>query len=797
MIVSYKLLKDLISFSYSPEELADKFTQIGIEVEKVEHINKQFDGVITAKVLEVTPLSNEKDFLVKIDTKEGIFNVVTGATNVKVNDVVPFARPNAKIKDGRVILEKTFGDVVSVGMLCSYDELGIESDLLSNDEKTGIFILPEGTPIGVPLEDVFPLEDTLLELSLLPDRADAFYLVGVARWIEILLAREEKRKADFSKFAVDVSLNNFLGQTPLSVNIVDSKHCTLYSGRLIEKVTIKNSTYPLRKLLFGLRIHPINNIVDITNFIAKMYGQPLHAFDFDKLHGNISIRLAHEGETIKTLDGVERHLTSKNLVIADEKGPVAIAGVMGGEATEVTPETKNVFLESAYFTPATVAASGRSLNLLTDASALFEKGIDPNFTLNASLLATKWIIDESKGVPYKDSVDDKRTAKSPVNLRLSKASSLLGYSLSKEEVKTYFDMEGLPYRVEENTFFVEPPSFRHDLEIEEDLVEEIARMKGYNEFIETPIVAELRSGSIEPTMKLNDHIREIMCNFGLTEIVTSTLTNEELLAKFSLFDESSTIKIINPLTEDMSYLRPSLFPNAVVVAKRNMSFQINELSLFEIGKVFYKKDSSFKEEFMLSVFLSQEKIRRAFSNKTNVYDYFYLKGIFEGLCSLLKVDCDFVKSSKPFMHPYQTAEIFFKNISVGFIGKIHPDIFENAFYGELNLSAIYDFVDLNKKFEPFSQYPSVKRDIAIIVDKDIEEAKVRKAIKESGIKELKDVVLFDVYQGDPLPPHKKNLAYALEFVSTERTLTSEEVDKFVWQIEQVISKTVNGVIRRQ
>ena len=797
MIVSYKLLKDLISFSYSPEELADKFTQIGIEVEKVEHINKQFDGVITAKVLEVTPLSNEKDFLVKIDTKEGIFNVVTGATNVKVNDVVPFARPNAKIKDGRVILEKTFGDVVSVGMLCSYDELGIESDLLSNDEKTGIFILPEGTPIGVPLEDVFPLEDTLLELSLLPDRADAFYLVGVARWIEILLAREEKRKADFSKFAVDVSLNNFLGQTPLSVNIVDSKHCTLYSGRLIEKVTIKNSTYPLRKLLFGLRIHPINNIVDITNFIAKMYGQPLHAFDFDKLHGNISIRLAHEGETIKTLDGVERHLTSKNLVIADEKGPVAIAGVMGGEATEVTPETKNVFLESAYFTPATVAASGRSLNLLTDASALFEKGIDPNFTLNASLLATKWIIDESKGVPYKDSVDDKRTAKSPVNLRLSKASSLLGYSLSKEEVKTYFDMEGLPFNISQDTFSVEPPSFRHDLEIEEDLVEEIARMKGYNEFIETPIVAELRSGSIEPTMKLNDHIREIMCNFGLTEIVTSTLTNEELLAKFSLFDESSTIKIINPLTEDMSYLRPSLFPNAVVVAKRNMSFQINELSLFEIGKVFYKKDSSFKEEFMLSVFLSQDKMRRAFSNKTNVYDYFYLKGIFEGLCSLLKVDCDFVKSNKPFMHPYQTAEIFFKNISVGFIGKIHPDIFENAFYGELNLSAIYDFVDLNKKFEPFSQYPSVKRDIAIIVDKDIEEAKVREAIKESGIRELKDVVLFDVYQGDPLPPHKKNLAYALEFVSTERTLTSEEVDKFVWQIEQVVSKTVNGVIRRQ
>jgi len=212
-----------------------------------------------------------------------------------------------------------------------------------------------------------------LELSLLPDRADAFYLVGVARWIEILLAREEKRRADFSKFTVDVTLDNLVGQTPISVNILDSKHCSLYSGRLIEKVTIKNSTYPLRKLLFSLRIRPINNIVDITNFVAKMYGQPLHAFDFDKLHGNISIRLAREGETIKTLDGVERYLTNKNLVIADEKGPVAIAGVMGGEATEVTPETKNVFLESAYFTPSTIAASGRSLNLLTDASTLLKR----------------------------------------------------------------------------------------------------------------------------------------------------------------------------------------------------------------------------------------------------------------------------------------------------------------------------------------------------------------------------------------------------------------------------------------
>ncbi len=797
MIVSYKLLKDLISFPYSPEELADRFTQIGIEVEKVEHINKRFDGVVTAKVLEVTPMSLEKDFLVKIDTKEGIFNVVTGATNVKVKDIVPFAKPNAKIKDGRVILEKTFGDVVSVGMLCSYDELGIESDLLSNEEKTGIFILPEGTPIGEPLENVFPLEDALLELSLLPDRADAFYLVGVARWIEILLAREEKRRADFSKFTVDVTLDNFLGQTPISVNILDSKHCSLYSGRLIEKVTIKNSTYPLRKLLFSLRIRPINNIVDITNLIAKMYGQPLHAFDFDKLHGNISIRLAREGETIKTLDGVERYLTNKNLVIADEKGPVAIAGVMGGEATEVTPETKNVFLESAYFTPSTVAASGRSLNLLTDASTLFEKGVDPNFTLNASLLSTKWIIDEGNGVPYKDSVDDKRKEKSPVNLRLSKASNLLGYSLSKEEVKAYFDMEGLPYKVTQDTFFVEPPSFRHDLEIEEDLVEEIARMKGYNEFIETPIVAELRSGSVEPTMKLNDQIREIMCNFGLTEIVTSTLTNKETLAKFNLFDESATIKILNPLTEDMSYLRPSLFPNAVEVAKWNMSFQIGELSFFEIGKVFSKKDGSFKEEFMLSVFLSQEKIRRAFSNKTNVYDYFYLKGIFEGLFSLLKINCDFVQANKPFMHPYQTAEIFFNNVNAGFIGKIHPDIFGNAFYGELNLSALYNFIDLSKKFEPFSQYPSVKRDIAIIVDEEVEEAKVRKTIKESGVEELKDVVLFDVYKGDPLPPHKKNLAYALEFVSTERTLTSEEVDKFVEHIEQAVNKTVNGVIRRQ
>jgi len=796
MIISYRLLKELLDFPYTPSQLADKLTNIGIEVEKVENVEKKFEGVVTARVVEIYPIEGTKLFKAKVDTGDGVFDVVTAATNVRQGDIVPYARVNSRISDGRVIQEKEFSGHISKGMLLSYNELGLDSDLLSNDEKTGILILPEGTPIGIKFEDAFPIEDTLLELSLLPDRADAFYALGVARWVEILLSRDEKRRANFDKFKYDMLDDKDLPFTPFAVEIKDREHCSFYSGRLISGVTVKQSSYNLRKKLFSLRIRPINNIVDITNFVAKMYGQPLHAFDFDKLKGKIVVRLAKDGEKIVTLDGVERVLTSKNLLITDESGPVALAGVMGGLGTAVTNETKNVFLESAYFTPSTISKSARSLGLLTDASSLFEKGVDPKFTGIASLVASKLILEEGGGKAYKDSVADFRSEKESVKVRVNKVSSLLGEDISKEEIKKYFDMEGFDYKEIENGFLVSAPSFRQDISIEEDLIEEIIRMRGYNEFSEKPIVAPLRSGSFEPIVKFNMELREVLLRLGLNEIVTSTLTNKEILSKFGLYDEEKVIKILNPLTEDMSLLRPSLFVGSYEVAVRNINVQEENLAMFEIGKIFFKDNTSFNEEYRFSIFLKGNRVYRNPYGKTLPYDYYYLKGLIEAVFEDFGIKAEFRKSNFPYLHPYKTAEVYSNGVVLGYIGGIHPDILEDAYFAELNVNKIFEMSSKKEHFSQFSIYPAVKRDIAIVVDKDTEEYNVRRAIQDANIKELKSIVLFDVYTGKPLPPDKKNLAYSLEFVSLERTLQGAEVDEFMKKIEDSISRNVGGVVRK-
>lgn len=796
MIVSYKLLKELIDFPYTPSELAEKFTNIGIEVEKLEKQEKKFEGVITAKIVELAPIEGTKLFKVKVYASNEVFNVVTAATNLKLNDIVPYAKVNSKVSDGRIIQEKEFSGYISQGMLLSYNELGIDSDLLSNEEKEGIFVLPHETPIGISFEDAFPIEDTLLELSLLPDRADAFYMLGVARWIEILLARDERRVANFDRFKLDLIDDTTLPQTPTSVGILQKEHCSFYSGRLIKNVSVNKSSYYLRKKLFSLRIRPINNIVDITNYIAKMYGQPLHAFDYDKLKGGIVVRLAKEGEQIKTLDGIERKLSTKNLLITDESGPIAIAGVMGGYDTAVTNETKNIFLESAYFTPSTISKSSRSLGLITDASSLFEKGVDPQFTQVASLVATKLILEEAKGSAFKDSIADFRKQKEPVFLRVNKASNLLGENISSYEIKKYFDMEGFKYEEKSDGFLVYSPSFRQDISIEEDLIEEIVRMRGYNEFREKAIVAPLRSGSFEPIVKFNMLLREFLLRLGLNEVVTSALTNKESLMKFGIYNEDQVIKLLNPLTEDMSYLRPTLFIGSYEVANRNINVGIENISTFEIGKVFKKEESNFKEEYRFSIFLKGNRIFKNPYGRTLPFDYYYLKGLLESIFEEFKIETEIRKTDIPYMHPYQSGEIIFQNEVLGYLGKIHPDFVEDAYFAEINVNKLYEMSSEEKHFIPFSIYPPVKRDIAIIVDEHVEEYKVRKAILDTNIKELRSLTLFDIYTGKPLKEGQKNLAYSLEFVSNERTLQGEEVDNFMKLIEENIVKEVHGTIRK-
>ncbi len=795
MIISYKLLRDSFGFDYTPQELSDKLTSIGIEVEGIREIKHNFKHIITGRIESIELIPGTKLFKSIINTEKEKLQIITAATNIKTGNIIPIALPGSSLADGTVIKRKDFKSLKSDGMLCSYLELGLDAEYLSNEEKAGILILPEDTPIGLEFKDILPIDDTILDLSLLPDRADAFSVNGLARWIEILKARDGKRRADLSKFIPQININ-FEKETKFDIEIENPQLCSFYSGRIIRRVNIKQSSLKLRQKLFMLKVRPINNIVDTTNFVTKFYGQPLHAFDFDKLDRKVIIRLAKKGEKLKTLDEVERNLTDNNLVIADSKKPIAIAGVMGGYETSVTNNTKNIFLESAHFSPLAVAKSSRTIGLITDASTLFEKGIDYEFSSVASLIATDLICKETNGIPYRDNIVSYIKKADAINVRFNRINLLLGKEIDKGEVKDYFQFEGLKYKDRGSYLEVTYPSFRQDIKIEEDLIEEIIRMKGYNEFQESLLHGEFRASKRIDFENFTWFLKNKLTEFGLTEIQTFSLINLDKLRHVGFNDEKRVIKILNPLTEDMNILRPILLPTIIEVVERNKNANQENISLFELGKIF-RTGSQFEELTELGIILSGDRIDKNAFKRSFKYDFFYLKGIIEELLFAIKAKYNFKEAQIPFMHPFQSAKIITSNDEIGYIGKLRKEISENTFYASIIIEPLFNELYNTINFEDFSIYPPVKRDIAVVVDQDLPEKTVREVFINLNIKELKKITLFDVYSGTSLPEGKKNLAYSLEFSSMDKTLRGEEIDKIIEKIEKEVKKKVNGILRRQ
>ncbi len=803
MLISTRLLKETIPFEYTSEELANELTLLGLEVEEVVKVKHDFENVVTARVENLEKIPQSKLFKLLANTGREKLQVVTAATNLHSGDVVPLALPNSKISGGRKIETRFFSKVNlrSYGMLCSYEELGLDKELLSNKEREGIFVFPEGTPVGDPVEDVLPIDDEFIDLSLLPDRADAFYLVGVARWIEILKAKKENRKADFSQFKIDTALE-LSGNTPLPL-VVEAKELTpFYSGRLIKGVKVKESSYELRKKLFMLRVRPINNVVDITNFVLKFYGQPLHAFDYDKIKEEVRIRLAKEGEKLKTLDGVERTLNKWNLVISDKYRPIALAGVMGGEETEVSENTENVFLESAYFLPSCISRSARSLKLITDASILFEKGTDPLFPEKASLFASKLITKEAGGTAAKSNVFDDVKPPTPVTVRIERINRILGRSVPKDEVKRCFDFEGFKYEDAGDSIKVYPSSFRRDINIEVDLIEEVLRMKGYNSFGE-----ELLSGKLKSAVRTKEEeflwkVRETLSILGLTEAVTVSLINEDLVRKANI-SVKDIAKVTNPFSKDFEVLRPSLFPVLMDIAELNSSRGVKSMAVFELGTVFHYNGKRYDEETALGILVYGDRVLLNPFKRSLPYDFYYLKGLLEQFFEKVGINPQFEEYKVAFLHPYQTAGIILNGKSVGFIGKVRDEVTKSfgikksLFYAEVSISRIMSESISEKEYVPVSQFPPLKMDVAIVVDKSIPEYKVRSVIKDSAPAELKEVELFDIYTGEPLSENEKNLAYSLAFYSKNRTMKREELESFIKTLEKNVKLTLNGKLRKE
>ncbi len=801
MLVSMRLLKEIIPFDYTAEELSVEFSLLGLEVEGIEKYHHKFSNIVTAKVKDIERITGTKLFSLKAVTDKDVFQVVTAATNLSDGDIVPLALPNSILADGTKITSKTFKGHISNGMLCSYAELGLDGEILASYEKEGIFILPKDTPVGIPMEDVFPIDDEYINLSLLPDRADAFYVLGVARWIEILKARSENRKADFSGFEISTNIKTE-GKTTIPVVIEAPDLAPFYSGRTISGVKVGRSSLSLRQKLYMLRSRPINNIVDITNFILKFYGQPLHSFDADKLKEKIVVRKAREGEKIKTLDGVERKLNEWNLVIADSERPVAIAGVMGGEDTEVTFDTKNVFLESAYFSPPCISRSSRSLNLMTDASMLFEKGTDPEFPEKASLIASELILKEAGGNVKESNTASYLGKLKPVNVRIKRIGLLLGEDVSKEEVKKYLEFEGLKCVDKGEYFEVHYPSFRRDLNIEVDVIEEVLRMKGYNSFDEKPIFAPLKSARRTEEEQFLWDLKEKLVREGLMEIQTVSLIGANLLEK-ALMDKDSVAKVVNPFSEEMVILRPSLFPLMLNVVEVNNKNGVSDLAIFEVGKIFSANgNGNYTENYNVGIMLSGERIFTNPFKKHLNYDFYYLKGIIEDLLEEYGIDFDVKEEKFPFLHLYQSAAFYANNKRIGFIGAVNSDVLKNfdvkksVFYGELDFESLLRLRRPKEGFKEYPQYPPLKMDVAIVVKDAVPEKEVRNAILSIAPEELKDIVLFDIYRGKPLKEDEKNLAYSLSFYSPERTLKREEIEEFIEKLDETVRKVVGGKLRK-
>ena len=806
MRVKLSALHAAIDFSYTPEELAAKLGDVGIEIESMERAEVTFRDVFVARVVHTAPHPTYHK-LQRVDLDlgpRGTTSVCTAATNVREGDIIPVAIPGGRTADGIDIATRMFGPVESFGMLCSWKELGLDGDILSSEEKDGILHLGSGAIVGSPFQEAWPVEDTAFEISVTPDRGDALSVLGLARWIEVLKAREADQPFDMGdiKLPLPSALPHARNDGDLTVTIEDQSLCSSYIGLLIQDVASGLSSHAFRTQLYQLCIRPVSRIVDMTNLCLKQYGQPTHAFDYDRLQEHrIIVRTSLPGETIVTLDGVLRPLEPGTLVIADAAVPVAVAGVMGGLASGVTATTARVVFEIAHFDPRAVARASRHLGIKTDAAYLYERGTDPGLTVSAVPGVLSALVREqclgsyvsrvaSAGIPV--------PARPPLSLDLDRVNGYLGSDLDAKDIQRLFGYEGIASRVTGTTLSVTPPSFRGDLTSWPEYVEEVVRMEGYNEFPSHAPTLVLRRGSESPLKTLCKQLRQLLVGIGLVESRTVSFVREDTITAMGL---PAAPLLLNPLTVDWDALRPTMAVGLAGAAVRNLSRGRDGFASFEIGKTFSAHDQSFDEETKLGVLLVGKWQDANWTTPAVSAGIFVLKGIVESVLRDLHVPCDVVSSNCALLETGASALVSSETTTLGTLGILRHDVGallgleRDTFYAELSVDALLKNIP-TVSFKEFSKFPSIRRDIAVLVDEYVAAGQLQAIIAENGGPLLKTIVVFDSFQGGSLPAGKKSVGFSMEFASPDRTLLGEEVDVLVGFVETALASRVGGILRK-
>ncbi len=795
----------------TPEQLSDELTMLGLEVDSVTPLFQDLAALKTGLVVsrEKHP-DADKLSLCQVQIGEETHQIVCGAPNVREGLNVVVALPGAVLPGNFKIGKSKIRGVKSFGMICSESELGL------SNEHDGIMELPEGTEHGQAFIDAMELSDLCIDVDLTPNRPDCASVIGVAREVAAIVKND--LQLPVTGASIETTSNDF------SVEILNPELCPRYAGKLIKGITIAPSPWWLRKLLMSVDLRPINNVVDITNFVMLEYGQPLHAFDFDNLADRkIIVRTPREDElNFSTLDGTERKLDADMLMICDGKQPVAVAGVMGGLNSEVAPTTTNVLLESACFNSVSVRKTARKLNLSTDASYRFERGVDPEGTINALERAAQLICELGGGTMGTDGVDNYpgKVEVAPIALSVPRTNTLLGIKLSTKEMSDMLGSIELSCLPEgDDTLMVTAPSFRIDIEREADLVEEIARLFGYNNIpISLPTV-DLSFPEQEPSRLKRLAICEQLTTIGYTEAINYSFIADKHVSMLGIEEGDgrfNSVKLLNPLSEDQAVMRTMLLPGLLENVKRNINFQRPSIKLFELGKVFYPKGENEQpiEENRLAGVLSGNLHGEGapLYFKHTAVDIFDVKGCVEFILDSMDLGDVTDTSDMKFVVPENnqgevyatngyTLDLYHNDNKVGSIGRFEDDVLRRfsikneVYYFDLDFDALCEVKAKNTKFSSLPVYPSVKRDIALLVEENVSAGELLSAVQISRDKLIENSEIFDVFQGEKIPTGYKSVALTITYRSQTKTLTEKNVEKSHSKIVRMLTEKFGGSFR--
>ncbi len=814
MKVSYKWLSEYVDLSgFTAAELAEKLTRSGIEVDVVEPLDKGVNQVVVGyvKAREKHPDADKLNVcIVDAGTGEDL-QIVCGAKNVDAGQKVPVALIGSTLPGDFKIKKAKLRGVESQGMICSAKELGLNDKLLPKEIQEGILVLPEDTELGTDIHQVLDLDDAVMELDLTPNRSDCLSMIGTAYEIAAILGRDVRLPAD----SEGIAPAGYQAADHISVEISSPEHCHHYAARYIRDVQIGASPLWMQNRLMAAGVRPINNIVDITNYVMLEYGQPLHAFDADRLHdGHIDVRLARSGERMTTLDDVERTLEPHMLLITDGKEPVAIAGVMGGANSEVTAETKAILLESARFAGSSVRKTSRQLGLRSEASLRFEKEANPDALIPALNRAASLIAQYAGGVVAEGIVDVVAGDKAPIviDIAVSKINAYLGTELASEEVAAIF--KRLHFAVDpfaDGKFRVHVPNRRGDITRDVDLIEEVARLYGYDNIPLTLMSGTTTPGALTREQSMRRTLRRLMTDSGLHEMVNYSVTHPDNHRQFpGLFPQAKPIRLSMPMSEERSVLRASLVPQLLEQAAYNRNRDIHDVAVFEIGGVFISGEEKLsalpQEKLLLTMLITGAVTPPHWSGAGRNADFYDLKGIVENMCGFLGVqELRFESLAMEGMHPGRTAQVKTMagedgEISLGFMGQLHPQLqaeydLKDVYIAEFELSALYKAANGDISYKPLPRYPGVVRDMAVVVERSLPAEKIIGIVKEEAGAMLESVSVFDVYTGDKVAETQKSIAFSLHFRNSERTLTDEEVAAAFERIIAKLSQTFGAQLR--